>query len=194
MNQQGCKPEEQRIRYTMAFCDSILFYLHWGWVILTFRGTLTVTKTKWLKLKNTTRYNDHRIQRLIQKYMGISFKLWWKILPKTILEEDRQETLGIIHHISILESNHTASLKMGGTARTYHSCAKGQTWEKVWKICRRIATIEQKDYAEKDIRKEKGESNWWTDSQELIAPKINETLIGYKIDMFSSILILMDLS
>jgi hypothetical protein len=26
-----------------------------------------------------------------------------------------------------LESNHAASLKMGGTARTYHSCAKGQT-------------------------------------------------------------------
>ena len=30
------------------------------------------------------------------------------------------------------------------------------------------------------------------DSQELIAPEINETLIGYKIEMFSSILILMD--
>jgi len=66
----------------MAFCDYILFYLHWGWVILTFHDTLTVTKTKWLKLKNTTRYNDHRIERLIQKYMGICFKLWWKILPK----------------------------------------------------------------------------------------------------------------
>ena len=38
----------------------------------------------------------------------------------------------------------------------------------------------------------KGESNQWTDSQELIAPEINETLIGYKIEMFSSILILMD--
>ena len=100
------------------------------------------------------------------------------------MEEDRQETLGIIHHISILESNHAASLKMGGTARTYHSCAKGQTWEKVWKVCRKLATIEQKDYAEKDICKEKGESNRWTDSQELIVPEINETLIGYKIEMF----------
>ena len=38
----------------------------------------------------------------------------------------------------------------------------------------------------------KGESNRWTDSQELIVPEINETLIGYKIEMFSTILILMD--
>ena len=45
---------------------------------------------------------------------------------------------------------------------------------------------------ERDIHKEKGESNRWTDGQELIAPAINETLIGYKFEMFSSILILMD--
>ena len=91
-----------------------------------------------------------------------------------------------------MESNHAASLKMGGTARTYHSCVKGQTWKKVWNVCRKIVTIEQKCYAERDICKWKGESNRWTDSQELIAPEINETLIGYKIEMFSSILILMD--
>ena len=100
------------------------------------------------------------------------------------MEEDRRETLGVIHHISILESNHAASLKMGGTARTYHYCAKGQTWKKVWKVCRKIATIEQKGYTERDIHKGKGESNQWTDSQELIAPEINKKLIGYKLRWF----------
>ena len=63
---------------------------------------------------------------------------------------------------------------------------------KIWKLCRKIATIEQTGYTERDICKEKGEGDRWTDSQELIAPEIKETLIGYKIEMVSSILILMD--
>ena len=91
-----------------------------------------------------------------------------------------------------MESNHAASLKMDGTARTYHSCAKGQIWKKFWKVCRKIATIEQKMLCREGYTQGKGESNRWTDSQELIAPEINETLIGYKFEMFSSILILMD--
>ena len=47
---------------------------------------------------------------------------------QTIIQEDRQETMGIISHNSILEDNHAAtvlSLKIGGTIKTYHSCAKG---------------------------------------------------------------------
>ena len=125
--------------------------------------------------------------------MGICFKLWWKILPKDHFGGGQTRNPGgYSPHKYILESNHAASLKMGGTARIYHSCAKGQTRKKVWKVCRKIATIEQKFYAERNICKWKGESNRWTDSQELIAHEINETLIGYKIEMFSSILILMD--
>ena len=111
--------------------------------------------------------------------MGMFFKLWWKILPKDHFGGGQTRNPGgYSPHQYILESNHAASLKIGGTARTYHYCAKGQTWKKVCKICRKIATIEQKGYAERDIHKERGKGNRWTDSQELIAPEINETLIG----------------
>ena len=68
-----------------------------------------------VKLKNT--------RECISSYDG-------RYNQKNILEEDRQETMGIISHNSILESGHTASvlsLKTDGTVRTYHSCAKGQT-------------------------------------------------------------------
>ena len=51
------------------------------------------------------------------------------------------------------------------------------------KYADRIAAIEEKGYAERDIREEKGEGDRWTDRQELIAPEINNTLIGYKIEM-----------
>ena len=53
-------------------------------------------------------------------------------ITKNITEEDRQEILRIVGHISILESNHTAtmlSLKISGTIRTDRSCAKGQDFD-----------------------------------------------------------------
>ena len=75
-----------------------------------------------------------QLDTMIIELRGKSKNIWeylssydGRYRQKIVLEEDRLETLGIIHHISILESNHAASLKMGGTARTYHSCAKGQT-------------------------------------------------------------------
>ena len=49
---------------------------------------------------------------------------------KNITENDRQETMGIMSHNSISESNHAAatfSLKTGGTIRINHSCAEDQT-------------------------------------------------------------------
>ena len=49
---------------------------------------------------------------------------------KNITENDRQETMGIMSHNSISESNHAAvtfSLKTGGTIRIDHSCAESQT-------------------------------------------------------------------